>query len=322
MIGRKRIRNVNGFLVANKPSGWTSHDVVSKIKKNFKLKKVGHAGTLDPNATGVLVLCIGAATRLVSYLNTDPKEYKGEMVLGIRTDTLDITGKVLAEEATKVTLEQAERAFGNLRGKIKQIPPMVSAVKVNGRPLYAHARQGKEIKREPREVEVYTFNILDMVSEERQIIKFKVVCSKGTYVRSLCEDVGEILGCGACLGSLIRTRSGDYSLSQALNMDEIIKLENNQLTKILVPLDMALNHYQEITIKNECKDRVLNGSFITGQMLSGNINNIDENEIIRLLDEKDNLLGLAKAKKEITKTVISKDEQVLARPVCIIPDLK
>lgn len=313
---------MNGILVVDKPSGWTSHDVVNKIKKSCKFKKVGHAGTLDPNATGVLVLCIGAATRFVRYLNTDPKEYEGEMILGIRTNTLDITGTTISEEATNVMLEQAKQAFNELKGKIKQIPPMVSAVKVDGTPLYVHARQGREIEREPREVEIYKFEIIDMMEDTRQIIKFKVICSKGTYIRTLCDDVGEILGCGACLGSLVRTKSGRYHLEQALSMDEIAKLKMQQLLTRLVPLNVALDNYQQIIIKDEYRNRVLNGNFITCEMFDTGTEKISENEMICLLDNKENLLGLAKAKAEIGKESVFENEQIVARPICIIPDLK
>jgi len=313
---------VNGILVVNKPSGWTSHDVVNKVKKSYKLKKVGHAGTLDPNATGVLVLCIGAATRFMRYLNTDPKEYEGEMILGVRTDTLDITGKFLSEEATNVTLEQVKQAINKLQGKIEQIPPMVSAVKVNGTPLYVHARQGREIEREPRKVEIYRFEIIDMMEDTRQTIRFKVVCSKGTYVRALCDDVGETLGCGACLGDLVRTKSGSYCLEQALSMDEIAELGMKKLPAKLVSLKVALDNYQKIIIKAEYKNKVLNGNFITCEMFYAGNEKICENEIVCLLDSEENILGLAKAKVEISKESVFEDGKVIARPICIIPDFE
>lgn len=309
---------MNGILVVNKPSGWTSHDVVKKIKNHFKLGKIGHAGTLDPNATGVLVLCIGAATRFVSFLPSDPKEYEGEMVLGVTTDTLDVTGKTLSEEPANLSREELCRAFRRFQGYMNQTPPMFSAVKVKGAPLYVLARQGKDIERKPKKVQIFELKILDVLEGEYQKILFKVVCSKGTYVRSLCSDIGHYLGCGACMGDLVRTKSGRFALDEAHTLKELLSQAPAQLRQIMIPLSEALSRYNLIIVKEEYRKRALSGGVLARHMIDVEAKRIAKGEIVRVLDSRKELLGLAKIQDGFSKTADLNPKQVVARPICII----
>ena len=209
---------MDGLLIINKPRGWTSHDVVAKLRKILSIQKIGHTGTLDPDATGVLTVCIGRATKLAQYTNEFDKEYKVVMKLGVSTDTLDATGKVVKEtKEFEVSTAQIEEAFKKFTGKINQIPPMYSAVKVKGVPLYRHARKGKEVSREAREVNIKEIKFLEHSGE---FVKFDVTCSKGTYIRTLCSDIGDLLGPGAHMFSLERTRSGEFSISDAMTVED------------------------------------------------------------------------------------------------------
>lgn len=204
---------MNGVIVIDKPAGFTSHDVVSQVKKILGAKKAGHTGTLDPMATGVLPVCVNEATKLAGFLSNDNKEYLATMLLGVKTDTLDTEGKIVGQSDDVVSDHEIETTLSRMVGKIKQIPPAFSAVKYCGDPLYKWARKGFMIEAAPREVEIRHVFIKD-ISYPR--VTFQVACSKGTYIRSLCADVGELLGCGACLSGLRRIRSGFFSEDMAV----------------------------------------------------------------------------------------------------------
>ncbi len=310
---------LNGILVIDKPRNWTSHDVVKKIKRHFGLGKVGHSGTLDPNATGVLVLCIDAATRFVRFLPCDPKKYRGEMILGIRTDTLDVTGKVVDETSSNISLEEVKKVSNQFLGHIEQVPPMVSAVKVGGTPLYVLARQGKDIKRKPRTVEIFDLTVLELVNEGRQKVLFETVCSKGTYIRALCVDIGEKLGCGACLGDLTRVESGAFKYGDARKLDDVLRLEPEKLKQILIPLTDALAVYPAVKVKDGFKIRFLNGGFLTPQMVEMGDRIINKGEKIRILDSRNNFLGLASVDKEFSTNNIRQIGHAVIRPICVLP---
>jgi len=230
---------MNGLLIINKPKGWTSHDVVAKLRGLLGVRKIGHTGTLDPDATGVLCICIGKATKLADYLSEVDKEYRAIMKLGVITDTQDATGKVLNETVSfNITREDAEEAFRKFSGKIVQIPPMYSAIKVGGVPLYRLARKGKEIPRKPREVFIRDIKLLDF---SVPLIKFDVTCSKGTYIRTLCADIGNYLGVGAHMWSLDRLRSGDYTLKDALNIEDVERLiKTGELESRIISMDEVI----------------------------------------------------------------------------------
>ena len=200
---------MNGIINVNKPIGITSFDVVSKIRRLYQIKKVGHAGTLDPDASGVLPLCIGKATKVIEYLMDKDKAYRVELVLGMATDTQDASGNIILEEPVLASNDEIKAAIKSFLGKQEQIPPMYSAVRINGKRLYELARKGIEVERNPRPV---TFYKIDISSIERKsdkaVVTFDVECSKGTYIRTLCHDIGELLGCGGLMNALERTRSG------------------------------------------------------------------------------------------------------------------
>lgn len=205
----------------NKPSGWTSFDVVKKIRNLARVKKVGHAGTLDPFATGVLVVCTGKATKKINEFVDASKEYVGEVFLGAETDSYDVTGKIVAENKTvpAPNHEQVEKALDGFCGEILQIPPMFSALKVNGKRLYKYAREGKEIDRKARKVTVHSLQILNY---DFPLLQLKISCSKGTYIRSIAYDLGRVLGTGGYLQSLIRTRVGEFSVNEAWQLDDFV----------------------------------------------------------------------------------------------------
>lgn len=224
----------DGLLLVDKPSRLTSHDVVDRIRRQFRFEKVGHAGTLDPQATGLLILMIGRATRLANALLAGDKNYEGTMRLGITTDSQDADGRVISEaDYSHVTREQLEAASRKMTGDLMQTPPMVSAAKKNGVPLYKLARQGKTVERAPKLVHVYRFDLRDFTPPRAT---FFLHCSKGFYVRTLCADLGAALGCGAHLEQLRRTQVGEFNLSQATPLADLLQMDRNQILEKLIPL--------------------------------------------------------------------------------------
>ena len=210
---------LHGIINVNKPPNLTSRQVVDRVKRVFEMRKAGHAGTLDPDATGVLLVCLGDATKLFQYLQEGEKEYEATLTLGIETDTLDASGNVTRTIDPKdITKEQIANVFSRFIGEIEQIPPMFSAVKVGGKRLYKLARKGIEVERPPRRVTIYELEILGI---NEPLVKFRVVCSKGTYIRTIAADIGTALSCGAHLSALTRTRSGIFDLSDAVTLAEI-----------------------------------------------------------------------------------------------------
>jgi tRNA pseudouridine55 synthase len=218
----------DGVLLVDKPAGPTSHDVVDRVRRHFGFKKVGHCGTLDPAATGLLILVLERATRLQNQLMSVDKAYEGTMLLGIAT------GQVVAEKPVPaLSADDIENAFARFRGDIQQVPPMVSAVKYQGTPLYKLARKGKTVEREPRLVHVYDLRVLQL---DLPRIRFRAVCTKGTYVRTLCADIGDVLGCGAHLFELRRTQSGNFDVKDAHPLSEILDRSREQLKDFVIPI--------------------------------------------------------------------------------------
>ena len=233
--GRKREPDpFDGILLVNKPTDWTSHDVVAKIRNHFKFSKVGHGGTLDPLATGLLVLLIGKGTKLSDRIMTGDKVYEGVIHLGITTNSQDADGEILEEkDASHITREQVEAAMQNYIGDIEQIPPMVSAIKKDGVALYKLARKGIEIEREPRKIHVFSYEILEF---NNPTVSFRVKSTKGTYVRTLAHDLGNDLGVGGSLDALCRTESGPLNLDKAHSMDEILACDRETIGEKMVLL--------------------------------------------------------------------------------------
>ena len=248
---------MDGVIIIDKPAGKTSHDVVSEVKKILGVKKAGHTGTLDPMVTGVLPVCLNEATKLAGFLTGEDKEYLATMLLGVKTDTLDIEGKIISQSDNFVTEEEIRAAMTQMVGKIKQVPPAYSAVKYCGKPLYKWARKGVLLEMEPREVKIHSIVIED-ISFPR--VTFRVVCSKGTYIRTLCSDVGDLLGLGACLYSLRRLRSGYFSeeMGVSLNNYEDNNKKNKLLEKIL-PMAELLPLLTTIKLEDHYAAKLLNG---------------------------------------------------------------
>jgi tRNA pseudouridine55 synthase len=229
---------LDGVLLVDKPAGPTSHDIVDRIRRHFRLDKVGHGGTLDPQATGLLIILLGRGTRLADGFIGSDKVYEGTLRLGVTTDSHDAEGKVLREaDCASVTAAQVEAEMKKLTGDIMQTPPMVSAVKVAGVPLYRHARKGKTVERKARLIHIYEFR---MVSFDLPCAAFLIRCTKGTYVRSLCAEVGDALGCGAHLKSLRRLQSGSYLVQDALTLDQVLALTPEQLAERVIPFQRLL----------------------------------------------------------------------------------
>ena len=225
--------NEDGILLIDKPAGLTSAQVVAAVKRHFRFDKVGHGGTLDPGATGLLALLVGKGTSLSNAVMGGDKVYTGEILVGTETTTQDTEGEIVAElPYDLVTEERLREEMSKLRGDIYQTPPMVSAIKINGVPLYKLARKGETVAREPRLIHVYDFRLL---SYEAPIGRFEVMCGKGTYVRTLCHDVGQALGCGACMKSLRRIASGKLRIADAITLDAALALDKVALTERIIP---------------------------------------------------------------------------------------
>ena len=226
---------MNGILLIDKPEGWTSHDVVAKLRGILHERRAGHSGTLDPMATGLLVVFLGRATRAVEFAEADVKEYSAGIRFGISTDTRDITGRVLSERDADFSSEQLDEVLGRFRGDILQIPPMYSAIKVNGKKLYEIARRGGEVERGARQIHIYSLERESCVNGEMIL---NVRCSKGTYIRTLCHDIGQALGCGACMSSLRRTRAGAFDVTQAYSIEQVQdSADSGNIQNLLLPVD-------------------------------------------------------------------------------------
>ena len=290
-----KAQGLSGVLNINKPSGMTSHDVVDAVRKLLKIRRVGHTGTLDPLATGVLPICVGKATRIAQYLTQADKEYLITMRLGITTDTLDADGRVLTE-VKDFTVDPAklEEVFKGFVGEIQQIPPLFSAKKLHGVRLYRLARRGEKVERRPVTVKVYT---LQLLAYEYPFVRFQVRCSKGTYARALCDDMGKALGCGAHLHSLIRTKAGPFDVKDAIALSELEKkVEEGRLREVLVPLEEALTHLPAVRVLPEATRAVLHGGGIPASAALGFPPGISKGALVRVLGYRKRLLAVAEAR--------------------------
>ena len=250
----------NGILVIDKPAGWTSHDVVAKLRGILHVKRIGHAGTLDPMATGVLPVFVGRATRAVEFAAEREKEYIAGLRLGMVTDTQDCTGTTLETHPVEVTRDQVEAILDRFRGDLQQIPPMYSAVKKNGRKLYELARRGGEVERQPRPVTIHQLELLDQVSPTDYTLR--ILCSKGTYVRTLCHDMGQALGCGGTLFSLRRTRSAGFTLEDAVTLEDVAAAADP--AALLLPVDAYFSGYPILQLQTGAEEkRIRNGNSLT-----------------------------------------------------------
>ena len=249
---------MNGIIIIDKPSGWTSHDVVGKLRGLLRERRIGHGGTLDPMATGVLPVFVGRATRAAEFCESAEKEYLAGMRFGLTTDTQDITGRVLTESGKTVTAKELEAVLPRFTGELEQLPPMFSAVKVGGKKLYELARKGVEAERKPRAV---TIRALELTGWDGEDALLRVVCSKGTYVRTLIHDIGGALGCGAVMSSLNRTRAGSFTLADARTLEEVAAAaESGTAASLLQPVDSLFASFPRITVTEEGEKKIRNGS--------------------------------------------------------------
>ena len=250
----------NGILVIDKSAGWTSQDVAAKLRGVFHERRVGHGGTLDPMATGVLPVFIGRATRAAEFLESAEKEYVAGLHLGVVTDTQDTSGTVLETNSVCVTRAQLEAALRQFLGPIEQIPPMYSAIKINGQKLYELARRGQEVARRPRSITIHALELLEGEGADWTV---RVRCSKGTYVRTLCHDLGRALGCGGCMSSLRRTRAGSFTLSQAVTMQQVLNFAAEQAPQaLLMPVDAVFSMHPPLIVTMGQAAKLKNGAQI------------------------------------------------------------
>ena len=286
---------MNGVLLVNKPENITSHDAVVRIRKLFCTKKVGHAGTLDPFATGLLILCLGKATKIVQYISDRDKEYQAVMKLGETTDTQDYTGNILKKRDIVISEKDIWTTWVNFVGEISQVPPMFSARRVQGKRLYEIARTGKSAERTARNVTIYKLDILDITLP---YIQFLVVCSKGTYIRTLAHDIGEVLGCGAHLTALQRTRIGPFVINDAFSFKQLMQMsEQIDKQKCLIPLDKALSFLPAVEISESASAQLAHGTPISLENREiGDMEQSDlQDQIIRVYSFSGEFIALARS---------------------------
>lgn len=278
---------MDGLIVIDKPCGKTSHDMVYFVRRLFGIKKAGHTGTLDPDASGVLPVCIGRATKAADMLTASDKAYRAQLVLGMTTDTLDASGEILTEQPVTAAKEEIENTIKSFIGEIDQIPPMFSAIKQGGKKLYELARSGITVEREKRRVTIYNIEIIE-TDTENYTVTIDVSCSKGTYIRTLCEDIGAKLGCGAYMNTLVRTKSAGFTLENAYTPEHLMQMkESGTLENAVIPVDMLFK---------DCKKAVLNG-FLAEKAKNGvkiRRSGLNEGEIYRIYGENGEFLCLSR----------------------------
>lgn len=285
---------VNGIINVYKEKGYTSFDVVAKMRGIFGQKKIGHTGTLDPDAQGVLPVCLGKATKVCDLLTDKDKVYKATMLLGIQTDTLDISGKVCNKAVVNVTEQQVRDVISTFVGTIEQVPPMYSALKVNGKKLYELAREGKTIERKARKVSIYDITIDEIRLPE---VVMTVSCSKGTYIRSLCDDIGTKLGCYGCMKELLRTKVACFDIEDAYKISEIEKLKES----IVLPVDMLFENIPAVNTVLMAQKLIENGNRIPAEMINADGNKqkkYDDEGRYRIYNPEDSFVGIYTYKAE------------------------
>lgn len=282
---------MNGIIIIDKPCGKTSHDMVGFIRRLTGIKKVGHTGTLDPEATGVLPVCIGNATKACELLTCEDKRYVAELALGMTTDTLDAEGEILTDQPVLCDEETIKKTIESFIGEIWQIPPMFSAIKKDGKKLYELARQGISIEREKRKIIIHDISVIE-INMENQTVSIDVSCSKGTYIRTLCDDIGMKLGCGAYMNKLKRIKSGRFSIEDAYKTEEIEKLFNeNKFESSLVSVDKVFCDYPEVIVNDRYAEFIKNGVKVR-------IKGLLEGQTYRVYDREKNFLSISKCVDE------------------------
>lgn len=286
---------MNGIVIVDKPSGWTSQDVVSKLRGVFKTRRIGHGGTLDPMATGVLPVFVGRATRGVEFFEHAEKTYEAALQLGITTDTEDTTGAVLEEKPVSVTEQEFLDVLPQFRGEIQQIPPMYSALKVNGQKLYDLARQGKEVERKSRAITIFRLECLEFSGSTARLL---VHCSKGTYIRTLCKDIGAALGCGGCMAALRRVQAGEYTIDQAVSLQELVQADDP--SKYLAGVDTMFARYEKTVLTPNQEKRCRNGNSFSVTLPEGLYRAYSQSgEFLMLAEVKDGIMSTVKSFFEV-----------------------
>ena len=286
---------MNGIVIVDKPQGWTSQDVTARLRRVFDTRRIGHGGTLDPMATGVLPVFVGRATRAVEFFEHAEKTYETVLLLGKRTDTQDVTGRVLEERPVSLSLADVEAVLPQFRGEILQVPPMYSALKVNGQKLCDLARKGKQVERQPRPITIFELTLL---SFEENRLRLRVRCSKGTYIRTLCDDIGAALGTLGCMESLRRTQAGDYSITEAVPLETL--LETDSPETYLRGMDSMFTRYPAVTLTPNQEKRCRNGNSFTRPMANGIYRAYGANgEFLMLAKVEDNVMSTIKSFFEV-----------------------
>ena len=286
---------MNGIVIVDKPQNWTSQDVTAKLRGVFQTRRIGHGGTLDPMATGVLPVFVGRATRGVEFFEHAQKIYEATLRLGIATDTEDITGSVLEEREVSVSEADFLGILPQFRGKIQQIPPMYSAIKINGQKLCDLARKGKEVERQPREIEIFELTCLEFAGNTARL---RIHCSKGTYIRTLCKDIGAALGCGGCMQSLRRVSAGEYTIDEAVTLTDLLETDNPG--QFLRPVDSMFRNHPAVTLTAKQETRCRNGNAFSIALADGTYRVYGQNgDFLALSQVKDGMMSTIKSFFEV-----------------------
>ena len=282
---------MNGIVIVDKPQGWTSQDVTARLRRVFNTRRIGHGGTLDPMATGVLPVFVGRATRCVEFFEHAEKTYETVLRLGLTTDTEDITGTVLQQQEVKIAQQEILEILPKFRGEILQVPPMYSALKVNGQKLYDLARKGVEVERKPRPI---TIHELELLGVEAGDVRLRVRCSKGTYIRTLCKDIGEALGCGGCMAALRRVSAGEYTIDESVPLEKL--LETGTPEQYLRSVDTMFRQYPAVTLTDKQEARCRNGNSFSVNLPAGTY---------RVYGQQGGFLALSRVDSGVMSTVKS-----------------
>ena len=286
---------MNGIVIVDKPQDWTSQDVTARLRRVFQTRRIGHGGTLDPMATGVLPVFVGRGTRGVEFFEHAEKAYETVLQLGITTDTEDISGEVLEKRDVHISETEFTEILSQFRGKIMQVPPMYSALKVNGQKLCDLARKGKTVERQPREIEIFELTCLEFTGDTARL---RVQCSKGTYIRTLCKDIGEALGCGGCMAELRRVQAGEYTIGEAVPLQVLLDAENPE--EFLRPVDSMFRNFPAVTLSDKQEKRCRNGNSFSIQLEPGTYRVYSkQNEFLALSRVEDGVMATIKSFFEV-----------------------
>ena len=286
---------MNGIVIIDKPQSWTSQDVTARLRRVFNTRRIGHGGTLDPMATGVLPVFVGRATRGVEFFEHAEKTYEAVLQLGLTTDTEDTSGTVLEKKEVHISEIEFSSILDRFRGKIMQVPPMYSALKINGQKLVDLARKGRTVERQPREIEIFELTLLEFTGDTARL---RVRCSKGTYIRTLCKDIGEALGCGGCMAELRRVQAGEYTAEEAVPLQ--VLLDTDKPEEYLRPVDSMFRNYPAVTLSSNQEKRCRNGNSFSVQMEPGTYRAYSKaGEFLMLAKVEDNIMSTIKSFFEV-----------------------